>query len=140
MLLITHDISVVFESCGSLAIMHAGQVAETGSITSLFDEPRHPYSIMLQQAFPDVRHPDRKLEIIDGEPPTLHGDVDFCAFADRCPWATDECTASAPSLENLSDTNEDHKAACFRKDEVLDLYRSEKELQPDQGVQNRSDT
>jgi len=140
MLLITHDISLVFETCDSMAIMHAGQVAETGEITSLFDEPRHPYSIMLQQSFPDIRHPNRELEVIDGEPPTLHGDVDFCAFADRCPWAVEECTASAPSLENIDSTDSAHKAACFRKDEVLDLYRSEQESKSDQRAKTKGDT
>lgn len=139
MLLITHDISLVFESCGSMAIMHAGQVAETGSVTSLFDEPRHPYSILLQQSFPDIRHPNRELEVIDGEPPTLHGDVNYCAFADRCPWAVEECTASAPQLDQIDAVSEAHEAACFRKDEVLELYRDEQEQKQGSSARSRGD-
>ena len=124
-LLITHDISVVFESCDKLAIMHGGQVAETGPITDIYDEPHHPYSILLQEAFPDVRYPDRELGIIEGQPPQAMGDVDYCTFADRCPWVVDECREHAPPLEPVTDGDEGHLAACFRKDEVLELYRAE---------------
>jgi len=126
-LLITHDISVVFESCDKIAIMHAGQIAETGTIRELFYNPRHPYTILLQEAFPDVRYPNRNLEVIEGNPPQVFGDVDFCTFVDRCPWATDECRAEEPGLEStgVSDTQAEHAAACFRKDEVAELYKRE---------------
>ncbi|MFD1685055.1 ABC transporter ATP-binding protein [Halobellus litoreus] len=126
LLLITHDISVVFESCESMAIMHGGQVAETGDVVELFDSPRHPYSILLQEAFPDIRHPERDLAVIEGRPPQSMGDVESCTFADRCPWAVEECRRSAPPLEEVAqDASGHHRAACFRKDEVLELYRSE---------------
>lgn len=126
MLLITHDISLVFESCERMAIMHSGQVAEEGSTVHLFDEPRHPYSILLQEAFPDIRYPDRELGIIEGYPPKTMGEVDFCTFVDRCPWAVEECGQSAPPLEPVSeDTETDHRASCFRKHEVLEMYRAE---------------
>mgnify|MGYP000459967927 CR=1 FL=1 len=124
-LLITHDISVVFESCDKIAIMHGGQVAETGPVTDLFDEPRHPYSILLQEAFPDVRYPNRDLGVIEGRPPESMGEVDYCTFVDRCPWAVEECSAHAPPLEPVGDPGDGHDVACFRADEVLDLYRAE---------------
>jgi oligopeptide/dipeptide ABC transporter ATP-binding protein len=125
MILVTHDISVVFESCDQLAIMHAGQVAERGPVIEVFDNPRHPYSILLQEAFPDVRYPDRKLEIIDGSPPQNIGEVGYCTFADRCPWAVEDCRVEAPPTVDVGD-HEDHAAACIRSDEVLELYREEK--------------
>lgn len=126
MLLITHDISLVFESCERMAIMHSGQVAEEGSTVHLYDEPRHPYSILLQEAFPDIRFPDRELGIIEGYPPRTMGEVDYCTFVDRCPWAIEECAESAPPLEPISDDEGfDHRAACIRKDEVLELYQAE---------------
>ena len=124
-LLITHDISVVFESCDKLAIMHGGQVAETGPVTDVYDDPRHPYSILLQEAFPDVRYPDRDLGVIDGRPPESMGEVTSCTFADRCPWAVEECTEHVPPQEPVGGGDGTHTAACFRSDEVLDLYRSE---------------
>ncbi len=124
-LLITHDISVVFESCDRLAIMHGGQIAETGTTADIYDTPHHPYSILLQGAFPDVRHPRRELVTIEGRPPKVLGDVDYCTFVDRCPWAVDECTQQAPPLERVGDGSDGHRAACVRRDEVLDLHRSE---------------
>lgn len=128
MVMITHDISLIFETCDKLAIMHAGQVAESGGITDVFDNPRHPYAILLQEAFPDIRHPDRELATIDGYPPENIGDVTSCTFADRCPWAEPECHDNVPPLEPVSESDETgHATACFRKDEVLDLYRAEQD-------------
>jgi len=137
MILITHDISLVFESCDSMAIMHAGQVAEEGSVEEVFDSPRHPYSILLQNAFPDVRYPDRELEVIEGHPPQLMGEVDFCTFKDRCPWAVDECFKAAPKPKPVDSGVGDskrHTAACFRKDEVHEIYRREKKGAQKSGI------
>ena len=121
MMLVTHDISVVFESCDKMAIMHAGQVAEVGSVVELFDNPRHPYSILLQEAFPDVRYPDRDLSIIEGNPPQNMDEVDYCTFVDRCPWAVEECQQSAPPLEPTGESTDAdvHLASCFRKEDDL---------------------
>jgi len=123
MLIITHDISLIFETCDRMAIMHGGQIAETGSVTTLFDEPRHPYSLLLQRAFPDVRHPNRELEIIEGSPPESVGEINTCTFADRCPWAVDACRDGAPKLEATG--VDDQKAACIRSDEIQELAGSE---------------
>ena len=133
MLLITHDISVILESCDNMAIMHSGQVAETGSTVDIYDSPRHPYSILLQEAFPDHRRPDKELGIIEGYPPQTMGEVDFCTFVDRCPWAVEDCRKGAPPLEPVADTETDgltdHQAACIRKDEVHELYEDEHSLE-----------
>jgi oligopeptide/dipeptide ABC transporter ATP-binding protein len=130
MLLITHDISVILESCDEMAIMHSGQVAETGSTVDIYDSPRHPYSILLQEAFPDHRRPDKELGVIEGYPPQTTGEVDFCTFVDRCPWAVEDCWKGAPPLEPVADSrtdgSTDHMAACIRRDEVHELYDEER--------------
>lgn len=116
-LLITHDISVVMETCSRTGVMHSGQLAEVGQTTSLHSSPRHPYTILLQRAFPDIRYPDRKLEEIEGYPPETVGEVNYCTFADRCPWAIDECEERSPPLESVNGDG-GHRAACIRKDEI----------------------
>jgi oligopeptide/dipeptide ABC transporter ATP-binding protein len=121
LLLITHDISVVFESCERMGVMHAGQMVERGTVTNIFDEPRHPYAILLQEAFPDIRQPKQELETIDGAPPKNLGEVDHCTFVDRCPWAVEECSARAPPMEQV-DHGENHYAGCIRWDEVHEMY------------------
>jgi oligopeptide/dipeptide ABC transporter ATP-binding protein len=126
LLLITHDISVIFESCDSVAIMHASQVAERGSATAVHDNPRHPYAFMFKEAFPDIREPKRDLEVIEGYPPELMGDVEFCSFADRCPWAVEECRERAPSLDPVGDDDATHAAACVRSDEAYELYEADR--------------
>lgn len=122
-LFITHDMSVIFETCDKISIMHGGQVAESGTVEDLHDSPRHPYTLLFQNAFPDIREPKQELEIIEGHPPEFYGDVDECSFADRCPWAVDDCRAQAPPLEQIDEDNLDHRAACIRKEEVYKKYR-----------------
>jgi oligopeptide/dipeptide ABC transporter ATP-binding protein len=127
MILITHDISLVFEACERLAVMHGGQVAEEGHITDIYDRPRHPYSILLQKAFPDINRLDEELETIPGKPPQLQEEADYCTFADRCPWAIDECREGAPAFESVvdeRDTGAEHNVACVRRNEVLNDYRT----------------
>ena len=128
MMLITHDISLVFESCQSMAVMHAGQVAESGSTRDVLKSPCHPYSILLQEAFPDIRHPNRELGVIEGIPPQNLGSVDYCTFADRCPWVVEECQVSSPSLEPADGGTDQHQAACFRKESIPGLYQESQHL------------
>ena len=123
MVLITHDISLVFESCDDIAIMHSGQVAETGEIETIYDDPRHPYSFMLQGAFPDHRYPDRDLEVIDGYPPENMGEVNYCTFVDRCPYAVEECREKEPKLEQWEDSETEHLVACFRSEDAYEEHQ-----------------
>ncbi len=120
LLFITHDIAVIFEICDSLAVMHGGQIAEGGTVEDIFDTPRHPYTILLQQAFPDVRYPDRELEEISGIPPTPGPEIDGCTFADRCPWSEPACREGAPPLNSLED-DPGHVTSCIRSDEMEQL-------------------
>lgn len=120
LLLITHDIAVVFETCDSMAVMHGGQIAERGTTKEVFSTPRHPYTILLQESFPDARYPDRELEVIEGSPPALRDEVDYCTFAGRCPWAEQECQEALPPVESLN-RNDSHAVSCFRSDEMESL-------------------
>jgi oligopeptide/dipeptide ABC transporter ATP-binding protein len=125
MVLITHDTGVVFESCDELAIMHAGQVAEIGSVYDVYDDARHPYAIMLQRAMPELGKLGQRLETIEGDPPEQYGAVERCTFADRCPWAIEGCTDGAPPLVSAEGTAEGHRSACIRADEMRELIEAE---------------
>lgn len=120
MLFITHDIAVINENCDRISVLHGGQVAETGSVTDVYDWPHHPYTILLRHAFPDLRSPDKQLGVIEGSPPKLHQEVNQCTFADRCPWSVDGCYKEAPPLEPVAD-GDNHVASCIRSDEIPDL-------------------
>lgn len=134
-MLITHDISLVFESCDRMAVMHSGQIAETGTVSEIYNDPRHPYAILLQDAFPDIRDPGRTLSTIKGIPQEQTGEVNYCTFVGRCPWEVEECSKGAPPLEAVDDDNDglrSHRAACIRKHETptLDEERDQKTPQP----------
>lgn len=121
MILITHDISVLFETCDTLSVMHGGQMVESGTVDELYDTPRHPYTIMLQDSFPDVRFPEKQLNPIGGEPPQEYGDINYCTYAERCPLTIDECRQSAPEMESISSNTEghpDHRVACYRHEDA----------------------
>jgi oligopeptide/dipeptide ABC transporter ATP-binding protein len=124
MVMITHDISLVFETCDKIALMHSGQVVESGGVREVYYEPRHPYTILLQRAFPDHRYPDQELSKIEGHPPETIGEVDYCSFADRCPWAIEECHAQEPPASPVNkQQNKDiaHNVSCVRMDEIREL-------------------
>ena len=127
LLLVTHDISLVFESSHQAVVMHAGQIAESGSVTEVYDDPRHPYTLLLSRAFPDIRNPHKELSVIEGNPPQMYDDVSQCTFADRCALATEECRLSAPALTPLSSPLEHsgtHRVACFHSDRIDQLEPS----------------
>lgn len=126
MLLITHDMSVIFESCDRMMVMHGGQSVETGTVNQIYSDPHHPYSKLLQDAFPDYRYPNRELAEIEGAPPEQWGDVDYCTFADRCPLAVEECRTAAPESEVVSPgpaEHSPHTVSCYRKDDIDQLER-----------------
>ena len=125
MLLITHDISLVFESCDTMSVMHSGQICETGTTNDVYYSPRHPYTILLQRSFPDVENPGRELIPIEGEPPQMGEDVNFCTFADRCPWAIEECREAAPPIESAETGSEKHAVSCIRHQDMEKLIKQE---------------
>ena len=109
MLLISHDLSVIAQTCDSLVVMYAGRVAERSSVARAFSAPRHPYTRALIGAFPDVRGERRFVEGLPGQPPDLRTRPAGCAFRDRCAIAVERCATETPPLRSMGPG---HLAAC----------------------------
>src|SRR3954449_9797139 len=114
-IMITHDISVVAETCDDVAVMYAGKIMELASIDDFFYEPFHPYTLGLQNAFPNLADPDQTLISIEGYPPDLVDPPKGCRFNTRCPFAIERCFAEEPPLIEVARR---HQAACHRWQEV----------------------
>ncbi len=100
MILITHDLGVVAQTCDDVAVVYAGEIIESGSKEAIFDHPTHPYTIGLFGAIPELDSEEEWLHPIDGLPPDPTRLPDGCAFSPRCPNATEECrTGKIPSRE-----------------------------------------
>ncbi|HET7168628.1 MAG TPA: ABC transporter ATP-binding protein [Candidatus Limnocylindrales bacterium] len=96
LILITHDLSVIAETCDRVMIMYAGRVAEEGSVEEVFRRPRHPYTQKLLSAFPNIHADRRSLEVIPGSPPDLRDPPPGCRFAPRCAFAMPVCSEVVP--------------------------------------------
>jgi len=103
LILITHDLSVIAETCDRVLVMYAGKVAEEGPVGIVFGTPRHPYTSKLLGAFPNIHADRRTLEVIPGQPPDLRDPPKACRFAARCPMARDLCREVAPPEVTLPD-------------------------------------
>jgi peptide/nickel transport system ATP-binding protein len=120
-IMITHDISVVAETCDEVAVMYAGKIVEVAEVGRFFREPFHPYTLGLQNAFPNLAHPERSLISIEGYPPDLVEPPKGCRFNTRCPFAIERCFHEEPPLIEVAPG---HQAACHRRQEV-DLLRAQ---------------
>jgi peptide/nickel transport system ATP-binding protein len=110
-MLITHDLGVVAETCQRVIVMYAGRVVEEADIYELFDRPLHPYTRGLMASIPRLKKEGaRRLSEIPGIVPNLREPIAGCAFAPRCPVATERCRSEAPVLEAKG---ADHRVACF---------------------------
>jgi oligopeptide/dipeptide ABC transporter ATP-binding protein len=96
LILITHDLSVIAESCDRVMVMYAGKVAEEGPVDEVFRRPRHPYTQKLLSAFPNIHADRRTLDVIPGSPPDLRDPQPGCPFAPRCPMVMPVCTDVMP--------------------------------------------
>jgi oligopeptide/dipeptide ABC transporter ATP-binding protein len=111
MILITHDLGVIAETCERVAVMYCGKIVETASARDLFAHPRHPYTSGLLRSIPRIRETKiDELPVIRGLVPDLENLPAGCRFADRCPAAQECCRQSEPPLEEKS---EGHSAACY---------------------------
>jgi len=108
-IVITHDLSIISETCDKLVIMYAGNVAELGDVVTMFKEPLHPYTQDLIRAFPDIKEKRRKMDSIPGSPPNLLSPPPGCRFHPRCKYAMDKCKKEVPMLKEVS---KEHYVAC----------------------------
>jgi peptide/nickel transport system ATP-binding protein len=106
---ITHDMGVISEIADRVIVMYAGRIAERGSKSELFREPRHPYTRALLDSIPPLtgKRPHR-LRSISGSPPSLLNRIAGCPFAPRCPVRFEKCSLT-PEL-----IGSEHATACFR--------------------------
>ena len=113
MIVITHDISILYQIADSILIMYAGQFAEKAPTEVIIHTPRHPYTKLLISALPKVgvRHAETRLSGIPGNPPLLLDPPVGCRFMERCPVAFDKCVEEPPFTE----IEKDHLVACWKE-------------------------
>ncbi len=114
LILVTHDLGVVYQAVDRVAVMYAGQIVELATTADLFARPRHPYTIGLIGSVPSVDR-NRPLTPIPGMPPDLIGLGRGCPFAPRCAWASEEClTGEIPLVQ----VGPDHWSRCIHVDRL----------------------
>ena len=120
MIIVSHDISVIAETCEKMDIVYGGRIVEHGDTLSLFRDPRHPYTIALLHAFPSLRGSKRDLVSIEGDPPDLLNPPEGCVFQPRCPIAGPICKTRPARIFASSDHfSECHFAADSRLNDVI---------------------
>ncbi|MBN7760626.1 ABC transporter ATP-binding protein [Nitratireductor aquibiodomus] len=115
LLFITHDISVVVQTCDRVAVMYGGKIMEIGPVREVFGAPFHPYTMGLTNAFPTLDGAQKELISIPGNPPDLLSPPAGCRFSERCPFATELCRNEMPPLHKIDETR---SAACHYVDRV----------------------
>lgn len=108
-MLITHDMGVIAETCDRVAVMYAGRIAEVGPVHQVINRPAHPYTEGLMAAIPDITEDRDQLNQIDGAMPRLNAIPAGCAFNPRCPKVFDRCRVERPDLMAAGAT----QAACW---------------------------
>jgi peptide/nickel transport system ATP-binding protein len=108
LVLVTHDLPAVAQTCTSAAVMYAGEVVEKGPMDTLYHAPRHPYTRLLFAATPDLESRDVVISI-PGMPPRLDEDIVGCPFRERCDRAFEPCLSQRPELQTIEGR---HEAAC----------------------------
>ncbi|HSM70450.1 MAG TPA: ABC transporter ATP-binding protein, partial [Anaerolineales bacterium] len=112
-ILITHNLGVVAQTCDRLAVFYAGRVAEIGTTKDIFENPQHPYTRGLMNAIPKPGSRGKQMTAIPGTVPSNPGAVKGCPFAERCEFVFDRCRTETPALFDVS---EGHQSACFLVD------------------------
>lgn len=130
-LLITHDLGVVAETCDYVAVMYCGKVVEFTDKKTLFTEPKHPYTVGLMESIPQYDQDiEGDLAVIKGSVPSPADMPKGCRFAPRCPFATDLCRNKLPDLETDEDGNQ---IRCW-------IYSDEWDGDPEVNVYERSES
>ncbi len=108
-MLVTHDMGVIAETCDRVAVMYAGRIAEIGPVADVINRPSHPYTVGLMGSIPSMDEERERLAQIDGAMPRLTAIPRGCAFNPRCPKVFDRCKAERPDLMDAGAT----RAACW---------------------------
>jgi peptide/nickel transport system ATP-binding protein len=108
-MLVTHDMGVIAETCDRVAVMYAGRIAEVGPVADVIHRPSHPYTVGLMGSIPAMDEERERLAQIDGAMPRLNAIPKGCAFNPRCPKVFDRCKTERPSLMDAGAT----QAACW---------------------------
>jgi oligopeptide/dipeptide ABC transporter ATP-binding protein len=116
--LITHDLALVAEEADRVAVMYAGNIVETGLVSEVFANPRHPYTKGLLDSVPVSAVRGEELKSIGGSPPDLHSIPKGCAYQARCPLVGDVCRTDRPTLNVVGRR---HHAACHFPQEVVNV-------------------
>lgn len=113
MIVITHDISILYQIADSIMVMYAGQLAEKANTETIIHHPRHPYTKMLISSLPEVgvRYSEKKLTGIPGSPPVLLNPPVGCRFSERCPFVFEKCVEVPPFIE----VDKGHEVACWKE-------------------------
>ncbi len=114
MIMITHDLGIVAETCDDVAVMYAGEIVERGTLREVFKDTKHPYTEGLFNSLPNMKDRNSRLTPIKGLTPDPTVEYNYCAFADRCPYAQERCHQEKPTQKQFSET---HFAACLRYEE-----------------------
>jgi peptide/nickel transport system ATP-binding protein len=116
MILITHDLSTVADTCDKVVIMYAGKIAEHADVLELFEKPLHPYTQGLIRAFPSIRSARTRMTSIPGSPPDLLDPPKGCRFHPRCTYAKPICKQVEPVLTEKG--GKEHFVACHLYDDA----------------------
>ena len=114
LIMITHDLGVVAKMCDDVAIVYAGKIVESGTLEDVFNHTMHPYTEGLFNSLPNIENREAELKPIPGLMPDPTHLPEGCAFAPRCRYATEACSAKRPEIRHVSDT---HTVCCSRYDE-----------------------
>ncbi len=112
MIVITHDVSILYQVADTITVMYAGRLAEKAPTETIMERPLHPYTRMLIASLPEVgvRYAERRLAGIPGNPPALLDPPEGCRFRARCPLAEDRCGEAPPYLQ----VEPGHWVACWK--------------------------
>ena len=123
-ILITHNLGLIAEIADRVIVMYAGRVLETGSVFTIFNEPRHPYTVALMASLPKLDDDVDRLSTIPGQPPSPLDPPPGCKFHPRCALSLgrDICRQEEPTLIQIG--NSSHRSACHFSMEVTEEYRS----------------
>jgi len=133
LILITHDLGVVAGTCERTNVMYAGRFVESAPTPKLFAKPRHPYTLGLLKSVPRLDAARKeKLQPIGGTPLSMTSEIEGCAFAPRCIYATEESRTKTPELRRID--SDDHLVACWNPVQEEDMPRIEIVAARDEGV------